>query len=303
MFLFQDTPDAQQQFESVAAKASRDVSEALQGLKEGDIQKAWPLLQGYVVPAVEVLLLLIVSYMAAKFISRIISAPVQKRVDETLGRFIGKVVYYAIMISVLIAVLGKFGFQVTSFAAILASAGFAIGMAFQGTLGNFSAGIMLLVFRPFKVGDFISAAGIRATVNEIDLFTTTLDTTDNRRIIVPNTAIAAGTIENVSHHKERRVEVKVGCDYSADLRKTREVLSAAAEALKGKKIEGDGRGYQVVLGDLGDSAVNWTVRFWTTADDFWGVKEELTESVKNHLDEAGIGIPYPQIDVHVNNGA
>jgi small conductance mechanosensitive channel len=303
MFLFQDTPDAQQQFESVAAKASRDVSEALQGLKEGDIQKAWPLLQGYVVPAVEVLLLLIVSYMAAKFISRIISAPVQKRVDETLGRFIGKVVYYAIMISVLIAVLGKFGFQVTSFAAILASGGFAIGMAFQGTLGNFSAGIMLLVFRPFKVGDFISAAGIRATVNEIDLFTTTLDTTDNRRIIVPNTAIAAGTIENVSHHTERRVEVKVGCDYSADLRKTREVLSAAAEALKGKMIEGDGRGYQVVLGDLGDSAVNWTVRFWTTADDFWGVKEELTESVKNHLDEAGIGIPYPQIDVHVNNGA
>jgi small conductance mechanosensitive channel len=303
MFLFQDAPTAQQQAESVAAKASSDVGEALQGLKDGDFQKVWPLLQGYVVPAVEVLLLLIVSYMAAKFISRIVSAPVQKRVDETLGRFIGKAVYYAIMISVLIAVLGKFGFHVTSFAAILASAGFAIGMAFQGTLGNFSAGIMLLVFRPFKVGDFISAAGIRATVNEIDLFTTTLDTTDNRRIIVPNTAIAAGTIENVSHHTERRVEVKVGCDYSADLRKTREVLTAAAEALKEKMIEGDGRGCQVVLGDLGDSAVNWSVRFWTTADEFWGVKEELTESVKNHLDEAGIGIPYPQIDVHVNNAA
>jgi len=303
MFLFQDTPDAQQQVESVAAKASKDVSDALQGLKDGDFQKAWPLLQGYVMPAIEVLLLLIVSYMAAKFISRIISAPVQKRVDETLGRFIGKVVYYAIMLSVLIAVLGKFGFQVTSFAAILASAGFAIGMAFQGTLGNFSAGIMLLVFRPFKVGDFISAAGVTAKVNEIDLFTTTLDTPDNRRIIVPNTSIAAGTIENISHHTERRVDVSVGCDYSANLRKTREVLTVAAEALTEKMIHGDGRGYQVVLGDLGDSAVSWTVRFWTTAEDFWGVKEELTESIKNHLDEAGIGIPYPQIDVHVNNAA
>ncbi len=303
MFLFQDAPDAQQQVESVATKASRDVSDALQGLKDGDFQKAWPLLQGYVMPAVEVLLLLIVAYMAARFISRIVSTPVRKRVDETLGRFIGNVAYYAIMISVLVAVLGKFGFQVTSFAAILASAGFAIGMAFQGTLGNFSAGIMLLVFRPFKVGDTINAAGITAKVNEIDLFTTTLDTPDNRRIIVPNTAIAAGTIENISYHSERRVEVSVGCNYSADLRRTREVLACAAEALTEKMIPGDGRGYQIILGDLGDSAVSWKVRLWTTADQFWGVKEELTESIKNHLDEAGIGIPYPQIDVHVNNAA
>ncbi|MDG2130162.1 MAG: mechanosensitive ion channel [Fuerstiella sp.] len=307
MFLFQDTPNTQQQqqqqVEDVAARASKDVSEALQGLKDGDFQKAWPLLEGYVMPAIQVLLLLIVAYMAAKFISRVVSTPVQKRVDETLGRFIGKVVYYAIMISVLIAVLGKFGFQVTSFAAVLASAGFAIGMAFQGTLGNFAAGIMLLVFRPFKVGDFINAAGVTAKVNEIDLFTTTLDTPDNRRIIVPNTAIAAGTIENISHHTERRVEVKVGCDYAADLKRTREVLTAAAEALKEKSIEGDGRGFQIVLGDLGDSAVNWSVRVWTTSDNFWGVKEELTESVKNHLDEAEIGIPYPQVRVHVNNAA
>jgi small conductance mechanosensitive channel len=303
MFSVQEVTGAEQQVESVAAKASRDVSEALQGLKDGDFQRVWPLLEGFVMPAVQVLLLLIVAYMAAKFISRVVSTPVRKRVDETLGRFIGKVVYYAIMISVLIAVLGKFGFQVTSFAAVLASAGFAIGLAFQGTLGNFAAGIILLVFRPFKVGDVINAAGITAKVNEIDLFSTTLDTPDNRRIIVPNTAIAAGTIENISHHTERRVEVKVGCHYSADLSRTREVLTVAAEALKKKMIEGDGRGYQVVLGDLGDSAISWSVRFWTTADEFWGVKEELTESIKNHLDEAGIGIPYPQIDVHVNNAA
>ena len=191
----------------------------------------------------------------------------------------------------------------TSFAAILAAAGFAIGMAFQGTLGNFASGIMLLVFRPFKVGDVISAAGIKAKVNEIDLFTTTFDTPDNRRIIVPNSAITAGTIENTSHHTERRVDVSVGCDYSADIRQTREVLQRAAESLQSNMIIGEGRGYQVVLGTLGDSCVNWTVRFWTRTENYWAVNEALTEAVKNHLDDAGIGIPYPQLDIHIPNAA
>lgn len=297
---FQDTAeDAQANMEAVADKAGQDVSVALQGLKEGDPSALMPLLEGYLIPAVQVILLLIVGYMVAKFIARMVSAPVRKRVDETLGRFVGKVVYYAIMISILIAVLGKFGFQVTSFAAILASAGFAVGMAFQGTLGNFASGIMLLVFRPFKVGDVVNAAGVTAKVNEIDLFTTTLDTPDNRRIIVPNTAVTAGTIENISYHDERRVDIAVGCDYSADIRQTRSVLEAAAESLQNKMLVGDGRGYQIVLGDLGDSAVNWTVRFWTRAENYWGVKEELTEAVKSRLDEAGIGIPFPQMDIHL----
>ena len=158
---------------------------AFDGLKKGDLEQAWPLIQQYAWPAIQVLLLIIVAYMVAKFVSRIVSSPIRKRVDETLGKFVGNVVYYGIMISVLISVMGKFGFQVTSFAAILAAAGFAIGMAFQGTLGNFAAGIMLLVFRPFKVGDVVNAAGVTAKVNEIDLFTTVFDTPDNRRIIVP----------------------------------------------------------------------------------------------------------------------
>ena len=180
---FQDeTVETQVQMEEMADKAGQDVTAALQGLKNGDFNGVMQLLQGYLIPAVEVLLLLIVAFLGAKFIARILSTPVRKRVDETLGRFVGKVVYYTIMISVLIAVLSKFGIQVTSFAAILASAGFAVGMAFQGTLGNFSAGIMLLVFRPFKVGDVINAAGVTAKVNEIDLFTTTLDTPDNQGI-------------------------------------------------------------------------------------------------------------------------
>ena len=303
MLPMQNEEGAEDKLNSIAQNAGDDVQNAFEALKQGDFEKAWPLVENYLFPAIQVILLLIVGYMLAKFVARVVSKPVRSRVDETLGKFVSKLIYYAIMISILIAVLGKFGFQVTSFAAILASAGFAIGMAFQGTLGNFASGIMLLVFRPFKVGDVINAAGVTAKVNEIDLFTTTLDTPDNRRIIVPNTSITSGTIENVSHHPERRVDVAVGCDYGADLKHTREVLNSAAEALGSKVIDGDGRGYQVVLGDLGDSAVNWTVRFWTTADLYWQVKEELTESVKNKLDEAGIGIPFPQMDVHLNNVA
>lgn len=298
-FQEEEAPAGEDVTNDLVNKATEDVGNAWEGLKQGDFDAAMPLIKEYVFPAIQVLLILIVGYMVAKFVARIVSSPVRKKVDETLGKFVGKVVYYTIMISVLIAVMGSFGLQVTSFAAILASAGFAVGMAFQGTLGNFAAGIMLLVFRPFKVGDVINAAGITAKVNEIDLFTTTFDTPDNRRIIVPNTAITVGTIENISHHEERRVDVAVGCDYTADLKHTRQVLSEAAESLQSNMIIGDGRGFQIVLGDLGDSSVNWTVRFWTKAADYWAVKEALTEAVKNKLDEAGIGIPYPQMDVHV----
>lgn len=298
-FQEEEAPSGEEVTNDLMNKATEDVGNAWDGLKQGDFDKAWPLIENYVFPAVSVLLILIVGYLIAKFVARIVSSPVRKKVDETLGKFVGKMVYYTIMISVLIAVMGSFGLQVTSFAAILAAAGFAIGMAFQGTLGNFAAGIMLLVFRPFKVGDVISAAGITAKVNEIDLFTTTFDTPDNRRVIVPNTAITVGTIENISHHSERRIDVAVGCDYTADLKHTRQVLTEAAESLQSNMVIGDGRGFQIVLGDLGDSCVNWTVRFWAKSADFWPVKEALTEAVKNKLDEAGIGIPYPQMDVHV----
>src|SRR5690606_34504014 len=119
---------------------------------------------------------------------------------------------------------------------------------------------------------------------EIDLFTTTFDTFDNRRIIVPNSQISSGTIENITFHRERRVDVNVGTEYSASLDHTRATLSQAAESLNDKMLTGEGRGYQIVLGDLGDSAVGWTVRFWTRADDFWSVKEALTRAVKNGLD-------------------
>jgi small conductance mechanosensitive channel len=244
-------------------------------------------------------LFLVAALFVAQTLARLASTPVRRRVDETIGRFVGKLVYYAIMVCALLGVLQAMGVSVASFAAVIAAAGFAVGLAFQGTLSNFASGILMLVFRPFKVGDTINAAGITATVHEIGLFTTIFDTPDNRRIIVPNNSIASGTIENVSHHRERRVDVAIGVAYPADVDQTREVLTAAAESLREFLIDGEGRGFQIVLTDLGDSSVNWAVRFWTKADDFWTAKEALTAAVKNHLDAAGIGIPYPTMDVNV----
>lgn len=290
--------DVAQNLDAMKEEATNAFSNAM----EGDFQGLIDLSMNYLPKAALVILGLIVAYFVAKFIARIIGTPVRRRVDETLGRFVSKMVFYTIMICVLLGVAGSVGINVTSFAAILGAAGFAVGLAFQGTLGNFASGILLLVFRPFKVGDVISAAGITAKVNEIDLFTTTFDTPDNRRVIVPNSQIAAGTIENISFHKQRRVDVAVGTDYSASLDQTRDALSKAAETLSDKMLTGEGRGYQIVLGDLGDCAIGWTVRFWAHADNFWTVKEALTQAVKDSLDEAGIGIPFPQLDINLNGG-
>ncbi len=228
----------------------RRTKDAASAVMEGDFGPVMELVSKYIGPAIGVLLGVIVAYFVAKFVSRIAAAPIRKRVDETLGRFVSKLVFYAIMICALLAIAGSVGINVTSFAAVLGAAGFAVGLAFQGTLGNFSSGVMLLVFRPFKVGDVISAAGITAKVHEIDLFTTKFDTFDNRRIIVPNSQIAGGTIENITFHKERRVDVSVGTDYSASLDQTREVLQRAADSLSDKMLSVEVRGNQIVLGDL-----------------------------------------------------
>lgn len=295
--------DAEVALQKAAKEAGETAKQAADALKSGDLAtaaaKSGELFTKYGVPAIVALVVLIIAYFVASFLGRLASTPIRKRVDETLGRFVGKMIFYLVMVCAVLGVMQYFGIGTASFAAVLAAAGFAVGLAFQGTLSNFSAGIMLLVFRPFRVGDVINAAGITAKVNEIALFTTVFDTPDNRRIIVPNSAIASGTIENISHHSERRVDVSVGVDYTASLDQTREVLTSAVDSLKEKLIEGEGRGYQIVLTDLGQSSVNWTIRFWTRAADFWPVKEQLTYNVKTKLDEAGIGIPFPQLDIHM----
>ncbi len=285
-----------QTLEVVSTKAQQAVMDLLRGDVTGVVELA----STYLIPAALALLAIFIGYLVANYVSRIISHPVCRRVDETLGKFVGRVVFYSILISVVGATLSQVGVKMGGLAAVLAAAGFAIGLAFQGTLSNFAAGVLLLVFRPFKVGDMVNAAGVMGKVNEIDLFTTTLDTPDNRRIIVPNSSISGGTIENISFHKHRRVEVLVGVEYAADLQRTRDALQRAVDHLAAETVQGPDRGASVILAGLGSSSVDWKVRMWVKTPDFFKCTELLTSRVKTELDVAGVQIPFPQMDVHLH---
>lgn len=257
------------------------------------------LLTSYATSVIGVLLLLLVAWLVAAWTRRATRRGLERAgVDATLTRFLANFVRYTVLVVAVIACLGVFGVETTSFAAILAAAGFAIGMAFQNTLSNFSAGVMLLVFRPFNVGDVVEVSSVRGRVREIELFTTLLDTPDNRRIVVPNGQVFGNIIENETFHDTRRVEVLVGTDYPADLEETRKVLEEVAARHHQDDIED--KEPQVYLDELGGSAINWKVRVWCRTDDLWTVREQLTHSVKDALDDAGIGIPYPQMDVHLD---
>lgn len=221
----------------------------------------------------------------------------RSNLDVMLVSFFSALARYTVLILGGLAVLSVFGISVASFAAILAAAGFAVGLALQGTLSHFAAGVMLLLFRPFAVGDVVSVTGIKGKVVEIGLFTTLFDTPDNRRIIVPNGAIFGSTIENVSHHDTRRVDVAVGTDYDSDLGQTRSVLEDVVTSVEGGLLD---PAPQVYLSELGGSSIDWSVRVWTASSDYWSVRERLTNELKEALDAQGIGIPYPQMDVHLD---
>jgi small conductance mechanosensitive channel len=263
-----------------------------------DPQRLSELLVTYGSRAVGVLILLFVAWVVAGAVGRMVARGVGRaKVDETLTKFLAKFAKWLILLLAVLGCLGVFDVQTTSFAAVIGAAGLAIGLAFQGTLSNFSAGTMLPIFRPFKVGDVINVGGQLGKVDEIELFTTTLDTPDNRRIILPNSSIFGSTIENLTHHPIRRVDVAVGVSYSADIDETREVLTKAARSVSGGLADPEPA---VVLLELGGSSVDWTVRVWANTPEFWDVKQATTGAVKRALDEAGIEIPFPQMDVHLD---
>jgi len=289
----------QAQTEAVSPVAS-GIGELVSRLAEGDMSSGtWILLWESIGKPVALALVLIITVLfVAGWIRRLTSKACRKaNVEETLSRFLGNMARYLVLFAGGIAILGTLGVETTSFAAVLAAAGFAIGMALSGMLGNVAAGVMLLFFRPFKVGDVVNAGGVTGKVFEIGLFTTTFDTPDNRRIIAPNSTIFDGTIENVSYHTTRRVAVSVGTDYSADVDKTREILLATAKACENVMNDPEAA---VVLTGLGGSSIDWSVRVWVKAEDFWGVTDQLTRDVKYALDQAGIGIPFPQMDLHLD---
>ena len=247
--------------------------------------------------------IMFIAYLVASYLGRLIGGMVTKRVDVTLGKFLTKAIRNMVLLVVaMVALQTTTGTDLSAFAAILAAAGFAVGMALQGTLGNFAAGIMLLMFRPFKVDDFIVVADTQGTVEEIDLFTTRLNTLDNRHVIIPNGEIFGAKLENYTRNAVRRVDVNVGAAYSADLDSTRDALNQAVTAVVADLAHNGQTGApmpQVVLKGLGASSVDWQVRVWCSPEHYWGVHEKLTYAAKNNLDAANIGIPFPQMDVHV----
>lgn len=289
---------------SMMESINRWLDDAFGGLARGELNEAsTKLLFSIVMPALVAIVTIIALYFIAKLLSRWTSAAVCARVDETLGKFAGRLVYYSIMTLGSLAVLSEAGISVAGAATVLAAAGFAIGLAFQGTLSNFSSGVLLLVFRPFKVGDMVVVGGVSGKVNEIDLFTTTIDTTDNRRLILPNSSIAGTTIENITFHNHRRVDLIVGVAYKSDIDKTRRVIQEAVESLSDRMIPGEDRGLKVFLSSLSPSSVDWTVRFWTHKVAYWDVRELLLVRIKQNLDRNGIEIPFPQMQLHFRETA
>ncbi|MEQ8209277.1 MAG: mechanosensitive ion channel [Lacipirellulaceae bacterium] len=255
----------------------------------------------YGLRAAFVLVLMILAWTVSGWASSMVGRGMRRvKFDETLTKFLSKLVRWGILLMAALSCLSYFGVQTTSFAAVIGAAGLAVGLAFQGTLSNFAAGAMLLIFRPYKVGDVVNIAGSLGKVYEIELFTTSIDTFDNRRFIIPNSGIFGAVIENITYHPKRRADVAVGTDYSADLDETREILEAAVRSVP--EVLSDPEP-DVVLQELGGSSINWTVRGWATNDDFLAAKQGIIRSVKKSLDGAGIGIPFPQMDVHLETQA
>jgi small conductance mechanosensitive channel len=216
--------------------------------------------------------------------------------EPTIISFVKSLTYIAILTFAVLAALSKFGIQTASFIAILGAAGFAVGFALQGSLSNFAAGVLILVLRPFKVGDYIDAAGVAGTVKEIGLFSSTLATPDNIKILVPNGKIYGDTIKNVSAFDTRRVDLVIGIGYSSSIQKAHEVLLDLIN--RDSRILADPPP-QVAVSELADSSVNLVVRPWVKREDYWAVRFDLTHNIKQAFDENGIEIPFPQRVVHM----
>jgi len=246
---------------------------------------------------VAALLIFFVGRWIAKLVTNMIRKALAKtEMEDTLERFLCNIIYTAFLAVVVIAAIGQLGVETTSLLAIFGAAGLAVGLALQGSLSNFAAGVLIVAFRPYKVGDFIEAGGEAGTVLEVQIFTTVLTSPDNKKIIVPNAQVMSGTITNYSTLGTRRVDLVVGIGYDDDIDKAYKVIQQILDA--DDRILKD-PAYTIALNELADSSVNFIVRPWVNSSDYWGVYNGVTEQVKRKFDEAGISIPYPQQDVHM----
>jgi small conductance mechanosensitive channel len=244
-------------------------------------------------------------FIIGKWIAQLLTKAFRKMLeksntDVTLVKFLGDLIYFGLLVLVIIAALGTLGVNTTSFAAIIGAAGLAIGLALQANFSNFGAGVVILFLRPFKVGDFVEAGGATGSVEAIGIFNTTIKTGDNRIIIVPNSNIIGGNIVNYSKEPIRRIDLVIGVGYEDDLKLVKntleEILASDERILKDPAPA-------VALAELADSSVNFNVRPWVKSADYWAVRSDLLEKIKLTFDEKGINIPYPQMDVHIDQKA
>ncbi len=268
---------------------------------EDSVTEVWQtvvsLVTTYGLSVVGAIVILVVGFVVAGWMRAAVRKALSKieRVDETLRGFFASLTYYAVVVFTVIAVLAQFGVETTSFIAVIGAAGLAIGLALQGTLSNVAAGVMLLLFRPFKVGDYIEGGGLAGTVKGITLFVTELATPDNVQIIAPNSQLWGAAIKNYSFHATRRVDLAIGIAYEDDI--DRALAACIDEVQKDSRVIGDPAPMAAVT-DLGDSSVNFTVRIWCAAADYWPLKFDMTKNLKNRMDAENITIPYPQRMVH-----
>ncbi len=251
----------------------------------------------YGLKIIAALLILLIGLWVAKRVRALFAAALKKRnADATLVGFLSSILYGAFVVFVLIAAIGKLGVQTTSFVAVIGAAGLAVGLALQGSLSNFASGVLLIMFKPFKAGDFIRAGGEAGTVVVVGILSTELKTPDNMQIIMPNSTIMGSAITNVSAHPTRRVDMTVGVGYGDDLNK--------AKAIMERLLAADPRVLQdppvtIAVANLGESSVDFVVRPWVNSSDFWDVKFDFTKAVKEAFDAEGVSIPFPQRDVHL----
>lgn len=260
------------------------------------------LMSEYAVPwavkLVTAILIFVIGRIVIKFVIKLVKKLLHKSsMDEMLIDFVGSILNAVLLLFVIIAALNQLGVDTSSLVALIAAAGLAIGLALQGSMQNFAAGVMILVFKPFKLGDFIEAGGVSGVVEKIQIFSTQMRTGDNKEVIVPNGAIYSGAITNFSARDTRRVDMVFGIGYDDDIRLAKSILE--------KLVSEDSRILPepvpvIALSELADSSVNFVVRPWVNSGDYWAVMWDMNEKVKLAFDEAGISIPYPQMDLHLH---
>lgn len=263
------------------------------------------IINAYVIPwginIVMAIAVFVIGRWLAKMIVRSVKRIMMKtNMDEVLIGFLSSILNAVLLVVVIIAALEQLGVNTTSVLAVFAAAGLAVGLALKDSLSNFSAGVMLIIFKPFKVGNFIEAAGIGGVVEEIRIFSTLLRTGDNREIVVPNAHIYGGIITNFSAREQRRIDLVIGIGYDDDIRAAKQILEGILQA-ESRILEEPAP--VILVSELGESSVDLAVRPWVASADYWNVRSDLLESIKREFDAKGISIPYPQRDVHMHQAA